>query len=87
MVGLIPAGAVTLTKLIAGAPTSSLALAQEVQTASFLNYLAENIPIPELQEDLDRQVEQRIDILYGMVQITGDEVEGTEVNSHLECHT
>ena len=40
MVGLIPAGAVTLTTLIAGATTSSLALAQVVQTASFLNYLA-----------------------------------------------
>ena len=43
MVLLIIAGVVTLITLIASATTSSLALAKEVQTSSYVNHLAENV--------------------------------------------
>ena len=43
MIGLIIASVAALITLIARATTSSLALAQEVQTAGFVNHLSENI--------------------------------------------
>ena len=43
MVRLIITGVVALITLIASATTSVLALRQETWTASFVNYLAENI--------------------------------------------
>ena len=43
MIGLIIASVAALITLIARATTSSLALAQEVQTASSVNHLAEKV--------------------------------------------
>ena len=84
MVGLIIASVVALTTLIASASTSALALAQEEKT-SFVNHLAEYvINALRTQEDLDKQLEQRIDTLYDIVQIMGDEVQGMKVRTHLE---
>lgn len=61
MVGLIIAGTVALITLTASATTSALALAQEVQIASFVNHLAENVTNDlNIQEDLDTQLEQII---------------------------
>ena len=75
MVGLIIASVAALITLIARATTSSLALAQEVQTASSVNHLAENVTNAlSIEEDLDRWLEQRIDALYDILQFMGDEV-------------
>jgi len=86
MVGLIIAGNVVPMALIASA-TSALALAQEVQTASFVNHLAKNVTNAlSTLEDLDRQLEQRIDTLYDIydtMQIMRGEVQGRNT---AECH-
>ena len=60
-------------RLIASASTSELALAKEVQMASFDNHLLENVTnVLSMQDDLDRHLEQRIDTLYDIMQIMGD---------------
>lgn len=43
MVGLITVGVVALITLIASTTTSALTLAKEVQKASYINHLAENV--------------------------------------------
>ena len=83
MVELIIAGVVALIILIANATI----LAQEVQTAGFLNHLSEKVNNAlSKQEGLDRQLEQGIDDLYHIVQILGDESQGMQVRSPLECY-
>ena len=75
MGGLIIASVIALITLIARATTSSLALAQEVQTASSVNHLAENITNAlSIQEELNTWLEQRIDTLYDIMKIIGNEV-------------
>lgn len=88
LVGLIIAGAMALKPLIDIVATSPWTLAQEVQTASIVNHPAENVTNAlSIEEDLDRQLEQRIDTFYNIVQIMADEVyQGMRVWSHLECH-
>lgn len=39
-----------------------------------------------MQEDLNKWLEQGIDVLYDIVQIMRGEVLGMKVRSHLECH-
>ena len=85
MVLLIIAGVVTLITLIASATTSSLALAKEVQTSSYVNHLAENVTNAlSIQENLDRQLEQRTNALDDKVQIIGDEAQVMKAKSNLE---
>lgn len=75
-------------RLIASASTSELALAKEVQMASFANHIAEkcNQCPKDTKKKLDRWLQQRIDTLYTIVQIMGDKVQGMQVRSLLECH-
>ena len=43
--------------------------------ASFDNHLLENVTnVLSMQDDLDRHLEQRIDTLYDIMQIMGNEV-------------
>lgn len=74
MAGLIIAGGNPPCNT-AGATTSALALAQEVQAASFVNHLPENVTNSlSIQEVLDRRLEQSIVALYDTVQIMEGEV-------------
>ena len=65
IVGFIIAGIAPLIKLIAST-TAAIALTQEVKTATFVNHLAKKNVTNALsiQEDLDRHLEQWIDVLY-----------------------
>jgi hypothetical protein len=87
VVGFIIAGIAPLIKLIAST-TAAIALTQEVKTATFVNHLAKKNVTNALsiQEDLDRHLEQRIDVLYNTVQMIGEQVQSPKVRSHLECH-
>ena len=65
VVGLIIAGIAALITLRASTTASAIALTQEVKTATFVNYLAKYVTNAlSNQEDLDRHLEQWIDVLY-----------------------
>ena len=58
------AGIAALIKLIFNT-TAAIALTQEVKTATYVNYLAKYVTNAlSNQEDLDRHLEQWIDVLY-----------------------
>lgn len=62
---LIIAGIAALITLIPSTTASAIALTQEVKTATYVNYLAKYVTNAlSNQEDLDRHLEQWIDVLY-----------------------
>lgn len=62
-------------------------MSQSFQTAHFVNNLPEIVLLAlEMQEDIDSKLEQKINVLYEVVQNLGDEVQGLKVRSYLECH-
>jgi hypothetical protein len=86
---LIIAGIAALITLIVSTTASVIVLTQEVKIATFVNHL-EKKKITNLlstQEDLDRRLEQQIDLLYDTIQIFGEEVQSVSVRSHLKSHT
>ena len=65
IVGSMIASIAALITLLASTTASAIALTQEVKTATFVNHLAKNVTnVLSIQEDLDRHLEQWIDVLY-----------------------
>ena len=84
VVGLIIAGIAALITLIASTTASAIALTQEVKTANFVNHLAKNVTnVLSIQEDLDRHLEQQIDVLYNTIQTIREEFRSLRIRSHL----
>ena len=74
-IGLIILGFVALVTLIASSITAALSLAQSVQTATFVNNLAQNVSVTlGTQEDIDKKLEDRLNALYDVVKFLGEEV-------------
>ena len=65
VVGWIIASIAALITLIAGTTASAIALTQEVEIATFVKHLAKYVTnVLSIQEDLDRHLEEKIDVLY-----------------------
>ena len=78
------AGIAALIKLIASTTASAIALTQEGKTATFINNLAKTATnVLSIQEDLDRCLEQGIDVLYDTIQIIGEQAQSLKVRNHL----
>nr|KAF6474864.1 hypothetical protein HJG63_010997 [Rousettus aegyptiacus] len=87
MVGLIIAEILAIVSLIATAATAAVELSQIVQTPHYVNDLSKNVTMAlGTQENIDNKLEQKLDALYSLVMYLGDEIQGLEVRSHLECH-
>lgn len=86
-VGLLIAGITALITLIASATASAISLTTSIQTADYVNNLAYNVTQAlQTQENWDKKIEQRVNALYDVVQILGDEIVSLEVKSSLRCH-
>ena len=72
---LIIAGRAALITLIASTTASAIALTQEVKTPTLVNNLAKTVTyLLYNQEDLDRHLEQQINVLYDTIHIIGEEI-------------
>lgn len=86
-IGMMVTGIVALVTLVASASASAVALTQGVNTAHFVNQLMVNITaIMTTQEEWDRKIEQKLNILYDTVNIIGDELQQLETLQRLQCH-
>ncbi|XP_025143378.1 endogenous retrovirus group K member 13-1 Env polyprotein-like [Bubalus bubalis] len=85
-IGLIILGFVALVTLIASI-TAALTLAQSVQTATFVNNLAQNVSVTlGTQEDIDKKLEDRLNALYNVVKFLGEEVQSIKLRLRVQCH-
>ena len=65
----------------------SLSLAQSVQTATFVNNLAQNVSVTlGTQEDIDKKLEDRLNALYDVVKFLGEEVQSIKLRLRVQCH-
>ena len=86
-IGLIILGFVALVTLIASSITAALSLAQSVQTATFVNNLAQNVSVTlGTQEDIDKKLEDRLNALYDVVKFLGEEVQSIKLRLWVQCH-
>ena len=86
-IGLINLGFVALVTLIASSITAALTLAQSVQTATFVNNLAQNVSVTlGTQEDIDKKLEDRLNALYDVVKFLGEEVQSIKLRLRVQCH-
>ena len=86
-IGLIILGFVALVTLIASSITAALSLAQSVQTATFVNNLAQNASVAlGTQEDIDKKLEDRLNGLYDVVKFLGEEVQSIKLRLRVQCH-
>ncbi|XP_055420056.1 endogenous retrovirus group K member 13-1 Env polyprotein-like isoform X4 [Bubalus kerabau] len=86
-IGLIILGFVALVTLIASSITAALTLAQSVQTATFVNNLAQNVSVTlGTQEDIDKKLEDRLNALYDVVKFLGEEVQSIKLRLRVQCH-
>ena len=85
-IGLIILGFVALVTLIASSITAALSLAQSVQTATFVNNLAQNVSVTlGTQEDIDKKLEDRLNALYDVVKFLGKEVQSIKLRLRVQC--
>ena len=86
-IGLIILGFVALVTLIASSITAALSLAQSVQTATFVDNLAQNVSFtPGTQEDIDKKLEDQLNALYDVIRFLGKEVQGIKLRLRVQCH-
>ena len=86
-IGLKILGFVALVTLIASSITAALTLAQSVQTATFVNSLAQNVSVTlGTQEDIDKKLEDRLNALYDVVKFLGEEVQSIKLRLRVQCH-
>ena len=86
-IGLIILGFVALVTLIAASITAALTLAQSVQTATFVNNLAQNVSVTlGTQEDIDKKLEDPLNALYDVVKFLGEEVQSIKLRLRVQCH-
>lgn len=86
-IGLIIAGIAALITLIAASTAAAVDLTQSIQTANYVNALSANVSgALGLQEDIDRSVEVRLNALYDVVRILGNEVSSLRLRVSLDCH-
>ena len=86
-IGLIILGFVALVTLIASSITAALSLAQSVQTATFVDNLAQNVSVTlGTQEDIDKKLEDQLNALYDVIRFLGKEVQGIKLRLWVQCH-
>ena len=86
-IGLIILGFVALVTLIASSITAALTLAHSVQTATFVNNLAQNVSVTlGTQEYIDKKLEDRLNALYDVVKFLGEEVQSIKLRLRVQCH-
>ena len=86
-IGLIILGFVALVTLIASSITAALSLAQAVQTATFVNNLAQNVSVAlGTQEDIYKKLEDGLNALYDVVKFLGEEVQSIKLRLWVQCH-
>ena len=84
---MVIAKIIAVVSFIAIAATAAVALSHSVQTAHYGNQLSKNVTMAlRTQEDFDAKVEQKLYVLYALVQYLGEEIQGFKIRSHLECH-
>ena len=80
-------GICSFVTLIASSITAALSLAQSVQTATFVDNLAQNISVTlGTQEDIDKKLEDRLNALYDVVKFLGEEVQSIKLRLWVQCH-
>ena len=83
---LVIAKIIAVVSFIAIAATAAVALSHSVQTAHYVTQLSKNVTMAlGTQEDIDANVEQKLNALYALVQYL-EEIQGFKIRSHLECH-
>ena len=76
-----------MVTLIASSITAALSLAQSVQTATFVDNLAQNVSVTlGTQEDIDKKLEDQLNALYDVVKFLGKEVQSTKLKLRIQCH-
>ena len=86
-IGLVILGFVALVTLIASSITAALSLAQSVQSATFVDNLAQNVSVTlGTQEDIDKKLENRLNALYDVVKFLGKEVQSIKLRLRVQCH-
>ena len=76
-----------MVTLIASLITAALTLAQSVQTATFVNNLAQNVSVTlGTQENIDKKLEDRLNALYDVVKFLGEEVQSIKLRLRVQCH-
>lgn len=86
-VGMMVAGILALIAMIASATTAGVALAREVQIAHTVNMMGRNVSKAlNIQEDINRKMEERLNALWDAVQVIGEEVLALRVKTSLRCH-
>lgn len=66
---------------------SPVSLAQSVQTATFVDNLAQNVSVTlGTQEDIDKKLEDQLNALYDVVKFLGKEVQSTKLKLRIQCH-
>ena len=70
-----------------GLQTRPETLAHSVQTATFVNNLAQNVSVTlGTQEDIDKKLEDRLNALYDVVKFLGKEVQSIKLRLRVQCH-
>ena len=86
-IGLIILGFVALATLIASWIAAALTLAHSVQTAAFVNNLAQNVSVTlGTQKNIDKKLEDRLNALYDVVKFLGKEVQSIKLRLQVQCH-
>ena len=86
-IGLIILGFVALVTLIVSSITAALTLAQSVQTATFVNNLAQNVSVTlGTQKNIDKKLKDRLNALFDVIKFLGKEVQSIKLRLQVQCH-
>ena len=86
-IGLIILGFVALATLIASWIAAALTLAHSVQTAAFVNNLAQNVSVTlGTQKNIDKKLKDRLNALYDVIKFLGKEVQSIKLRLQVQCH-
>ena len=70
-----------------GLQTRPETLAHSVQTATFVNNLAQNVSVTlGTQKNIDKKLEDRLNALYDVVKFLGEEVQSIKLRLQVQCH-
>ncbi|XP_064225209.1 endogenous retrovirus group K member 9 Env polyprotein-like [Aotus nancymaae] len=86
-IGLLVTGILAIVSIVATAATAAAGLAHSVQTATYVNHLAQNISVSMgTQMDIDKKLEVKLNALEQTVTLLGDKVYNIQSRLLLRCH-
>ena len=69
-----------------GLQTRPETLAHSVQTATFVNNLAQNVSVTLGTQEIDKKLEHQLNALYDVVKFLGEEVQSIKLRLRVQCH-